>query len=166
MTRPGILAHTSGMALWGAEGVVEGPMITQAIRASGSGAKATQYGLLGTTSGCWALLELIGKTWLPFLRLSWLIWHDRVMRCPEGAHMPKVVASAVAQSIKDLYLYACVCCFEICSPSRKVVANNKSRDRNNSGNNNSRICVCIYIYISKFIAVSACMPRLLQGSAV
>ena len=33
------------------------------------GAKATQQGLLGTNIGYWALLGLIGKTWLSFPRL-------------------------------------------------------------------------------------------------
>ena len=40
---------------------------------AGRGAKATQEGLVGTIGGYWALLGLIGKTWLAFPRLYWLI---------------------------------------------------------------------------------------------
>ena len=38
-------------------------LILQPIQAKGRGAKATQQGLLGTISG-WALLGLLGQTWL------------------------------------------------------------------------------------------------------
>ena len=40
-----------------------------AIRASGRGAKAAQYGLLGILRGYQALLGRIGKTWLLLSRL-------------------------------------------------------------------------------------------------
>ena len=43
--------------------------VIYSIRAWARGAKATQQGLLGTIRGYWALLGLIGKTWLPFPRL-------------------------------------------------------------------------------------------------
>ena len=48
-------------------------MVIEATRACGRGAKAAQQGVLETVRGYWSLLDLVGKTGLPFARLEWLI---------------------------------------------------------------------------------------------